>query len=136
MINSYLRHAHPSLPSRLSTLPKTAVPGVTIIRPICGLDDNLYNALQASMRFDYPKYQVIFALQDERDEAIPVVRMIMERYPEVDSRLIIGECCIMVYVLGMVCAGGLRLCTMAPVGRDGVVGLLRLRAETTYTRQL
>lgn len=43
------------------------------------------------MRFDYPKYQVIFALQNEEDEAIPVVRMIMERYPEVDSRLIIGK---------------------------------------------
>lgn len=42
------------------------------------------------MRFDYPKYQVIFALQDERDEAIPVVRMIMERYPDVDSRMIIS----------------------------------------------
>lgn len=87
----YLRHAYPALPSRLATIPKSSASGVTIIRPICGLDDNLYNALEASMRLEYPKYQVIFALQDSQDEALPVVRMIMERYPEVDSKIVIGE---------------------------------------------
>lgn len=64
---------------------------MTIIRPICGLDDNLFNALDASMRQEYPKYQVIFALQDEKDEALPVVRMVMERYPDVDARVVISE---------------------------------------------
>ena len=42
------------------------------------------------MKLSYPKYEVIFALQDERDEAIPVVKMIMEKYPEVSARIIIG----------------------------------------------
>ena len=42
------------------------------------------------MKLSYPKYEVIFALQDERDEAIPVVRMLMEKYPEVSARIITG----------------------------------------------
>lgn len=42
------------------------------------------------MKLSYPRYEVIFALQDERDEAIPVVKMIMEKYPEVSARIIIG----------------------------------------------
>ena len=43
------------------------------------------------MKLDYPKYQVLFALQDEEDEALPVVRMIMDKYPNVDAKVIIGE---------------------------------------------
>lgn len=58
---------------------------------MCGLDNNLYNALEAAMRLDYPNYEVIFALQDERDEALPVVRLIMEKFPAVDARIVIGE---------------------------------------------
>lgn len=43
------------------------------------------------MKLDYPKYEVLFALQDEIDEALPVVRMVREKYPEVPSRIVIGE---------------------------------------------
>mgnify|MGYP002717777689 CR=1 FL=1 len=68
----------------------TSAPGVTIIRPLCGLDNNLYNALEAAMKLEYPKYEVLFALQDENDEALPVVRMILEKYPKVPAKIIIG----------------------------------------------
>lgn len=43
------------------------------------------------MKLAYPKYEVLFALQDEKDEALPVVRMIMEKYPDVTAKVIIGE---------------------------------------------
>lgn len=85
------RYSGKSLPSHLSALPSKSAPGVSIIRPLCGLDHNLYQALEAAMTLEYPKYEVIFALQDERDEALPVVRMIMEKYPDVDARVIVSE---------------------------------------------
>ncbi|WVQ83528.1 hypothetical protein IAT38_005669 [Cryptococcus sp. DSM 104549] len=84
-----IRYNHPVLPSRLASLPPSSVPGITIIRPLCGLDQNLYNTLESVMKLDYPKFEVIFALQDEKDEALPVVTMVMEKYPEVDARVII-----------------------------------------------
>ena len=43
------------------------------------------------MKLSYPRYEVIFALQNERDEALPVVKMIIEKYPEINARVIIGE---------------------------------------------
>jgi ceramide glucosyltransferase len=43
------------------------------------------------MKLSYPKFEVIFALQDERDEALPVVQMIMEKYPTVPARVLIGR---------------------------------------------
>ncbi|WWC59946.1 uncharacterized protein I303_102509 [Kwoniella dejecticola CBS 10117] len=86
-----IRYAHPNLPSRLTSLSSTSAPGVTIIRPLCGLDQNLYNTLESCMMLDYPKYEVIFAVQDENDEALPVVRMVMDKYPTVKSRVIIDN---------------------------------------------
>jgi len=71
-------------------MPSSSAPGVTIIRPLCGLDNNLYHTLEAAMKLSYPKYELIFALQDERDEAIPVVKMLMEKYPGIRARIIIG----------------------------------------------
>ena len=85
------RYGGVSVPSRLEAMSSSSVPGVTIIRPLCGLDNNLYHTLEAAMKLCYPKYEVIFALQDENDEAIPVVRMIMEKYPESNARIIIGK---------------------------------------------
>jgi len=78
-------------PSRLRGRDADSVPGVTVIRPLCGLDNNLYKTLESSMRIDYPKYEVIFALQDENDEAIPIVKMLMKRYPNVDASIVISE---------------------------------------------
>lgn len=43
------------------------------------------------MKLDYPNYEVIFALQDLDDEALPVVRMIIDKYPKVHARVVIGK---------------------------------------------
>lgn len=43
------------------------------------------------MKLEYPKFEVIFAVQNEKDEALPVVNMVMEKYPEVEAKVIIGE---------------------------------------------
>ncbi len=84
------RYAGKVLPSRLSSLPPSSAPGITIIRPICGLDNNLYKTLESAMKLEYPKYEVLFALQDEKDEALPVVKMVLEKYPNVPAKVIIG----------------------------------------------
>jgi ceramide glucosyltransferase len=43
------------------------------------------------MKLSYPKFEVIFALQNATDEALPVVRMVVEKYQNVDARVIIGK---------------------------------------------
>lgn len=51
----------------------------------------MYNTLESVMKLEYPKFEVIFAVQNEKDEALPVVNMVMEKYPEVEAKVIIGE---------------------------------------------
>jgi len=35
---------------------------------------------------------VILSVKDEKDQALNVARQVVERYPKVKSRIIIGEC--------------------------------------------
>lgn len=42
------------------------------------------------MRLDYPRFEVIFALQDENDEAVPVVKMLIQKYPDVQASIVIS----------------------------------------------
>ena len=43
------------------------------------------------MKLEYPNYEVLFSVQDDKDEALPVVKMVMQHYSQVQARVIIGE---------------------------------------------
>ncbi|KAF9921739.1 hypothetical protein FBU30_008206 [Linnemannia zychae] len=77
--------------SQSSRMPKDQVPGVTIIRPLRGIDCNMYENLASSFRQDYPLFEIIFSVAQPNDPAIAVVKDLMKQYPKVDARLIIGE---------------------------------------------
>ncbi|GAA6013065.1 hypothetical protein JCM8202_003005 [Rhodotorula sphaerocarpa] len=68
-----------------------STPGVSILRPLRGLDCNLYENLEASFRQDYRKFEIIFSVADEADAAIPIVKELCDRYPNVQSKLIVGQ---------------------------------------------
>ncbi|GAA6009105.1 hypothetical protein JCM10207_004095 [Rhodosporidiobolus poonsookiae] len=68
-----------------------SAPGVSILRPLRGLDCNLYENLEASFLQDYPRFEILFSVADEADAAIPIVEELRAKYPNVESRLIIGE---------------------------------------------
>lgn len=72
--------------------PAHSLPGVTIIRPLRGLDPNLYYNLESTLALDYPRdrYEVIFALQRENDQALDVVRQLMDKYTDVDMRVVVS----------------------------------------------
>ncbi|BGP05997.1 Ceramide glucosyltransferase [Rhodotorula toruloides] len=72
-------------------LPASSAPGVSILRPLRGLDCNLYENLEASFLQDYPKFEIIFSVADEADAAIPIVEELRRKYPKVPAKLIIGE---------------------------------------------
>jgi cellulose synthase/poly-beta-1,6-N-acetylglucosamine synthase-like glycosyltransferase len=69
---------------------KDEVPGVSIIRPLRGVDCNMYENLASSFRQDYPRFEIIFSVAQPHDPAVAVVRDLMKKFPEVDARLIIG----------------------------------------------
>ncbi|PIL31742.1 hypothetical protein GSI_06446 [Ganoderma sinense ZZ0214-1] len=75
--------------SPLSSAPASSVPGVTIIRPLKGLETNLYENLESTFTQEYPNYEIFFSVDDDDDQALPVVRDLMAKYSHVNARVAI-----------------------------------------------
>lgn len=71
-------------------MPPESVPGVSILRPLNGLDGNLFENLESTFRHEYPNFEIIFSVANEYDQALPVVQTLLEKYPRSDARVIIG----------------------------------------------
>jgi ceramide glucosyltransferase len=65
-------------------------PPVTIFKPLKGLDEELEENLRSFFRLDYPAYQLLFGVADADDPAIPVVRKLMDAFPDHDAELVVG----------------------------------------------
>lgn len=65
---------------------------ISILKPLAGLDLNLESNLRTFFEQDYPVFEILFAVRNEEDPAVPVVRQLQLEYPKVSSRLVItGE---------------------------------------------
>lgn len=67
--------------------------GVSILRPLKGIDPQMDWCLESSFKQNYPhdKLEIIFCVQSESDPAIPIVRELMKKYPDVDSKLLVDS---------------------------------------------
>lgn len=52
---------------------------------------NLYENLESTFIQEYANFEIIFSVADPGDQAIGIVQSLMQRYPGVKSRLIVGE---------------------------------------------
>lgn len=67
------------------------LPPVTVIRPICGLENYLEETLDSTFRADYPDFELIFCAADPKDPAIALVEKLMARHPHVPARVLSGD---------------------------------------------
>ena len=77
--------------------PQTPVnfqPAVTVLKPVCGLDDNTYENLASFCNQDYPNYQTIFGTQDPNDPCIAIVKQLIQDFPHQEIELVISHCTI------------------------------------------
>ncbi|MCL4490879.1 MAG: ceramide glucosyltransferase [Nitrospirae bacterium] len=82
---------HPLHCGEGSSLPRSFLP-ISILKPLKGLDDNLFDNLESFCLQDYPEYEIIFSLQDYNDPAYKVVRKIKDKYPDGDISIIVERC--------------------------------------------
>ena len=68
------------------------MPGISILKPLKGLDDNLFDNLESICMQDYPEYEIIFSLQDHNDPAYKVAKKIKDKYPDKDISVIVERC--------------------------------------------
>jgi ceramide glucosyltransferase len=67
-------------------------PPISVLKPLKGLDDNLFDNLESFCTQDYPQYEIIFSLQDYNDLAYMVARKVKEKYPDRDISILVERC--------------------------------------------
>lgn len=67
-------------------------PPISILKPLKGLDDNLFDNLESICLQEYPSYEIIFSLQDYNDPAYKVAKKIQEKHPEKDITILVERC--------------------------------------------
>lgn len=79
---------------RRRRLPAPArIEGVSVLKPLAGVDDTLEQNLETFFVQSYPDYELIFGVQSPDDPALRVARDLRARYPHVRARIVVHDAC-------------------------------------------
>jgi ceramide glucosyltransferase len=70
--------------------PLPDMPPVTLLRPVCGLENYIDETMRSSFHLDYPNYEILFCAADRSDPVVPLVRRLIREYPHIPARILIG----------------------------------------------
>jgi ceramide glucosyltransferase len=71
--------------------PSADAPPVTIVRPVCGVDNFVEDTLASNFTLDYPHYQIVFCVAQPRDPVVPLVQRLIAAHPHIPARLLVGD---------------------------------------------
>jgi ceramide glucosyltransferase len=72
-------------------LPASQLPPVSILKPLKGVDPEIWESFCSHCEQEYPEFQLIFGVGDPGDPAIEVVRKLQAKYPSLPIELIVCD---------------------------------------------
>lgn len=77
---------------RLSPQPRTTYrPPVSVVIPLCGIEEFSRETLQSVFCLDWPDYEVIFCVAEAKDPVIPLIEAVRRRHPAVPAAILVGD---------------------------------------------
>jgi ceramide glucosyltransferase len=71
--------------------PDGRFPSVSIVRPLCGIDNYAADTLRSTFELGHQHYEILFCVASAQDPVIPLVRRLMAEHPAVNAKLLIGD---------------------------------------------
>ncbi len=62
--------------------------GVSVLKPVRGLDDCFYEAIRSHAEQDYPAFELLFGAADWNDPAVRAIKRLQSEFPQIEIRLI------------------------------------------------
>jgi ceramide glucosyltransferase len=85
---SFLRERSVSLHSRNAS---GFLPPVSILKPLKGVDPEIYESFRSHCVQDYPEFEIIFGVSDLADPAVANVAQLQKEFPHLSIKLIVCE---------------------------------------------
>jgi ceramide glucosyltransferase len=82
---SFLRDARGTRPDRKFT------PPISILKPLKGMDPELYDSLRSHCLQEYPNFEIVFGVSDPGDPAIAIVRKLQSDFPNCSIALLVCD---------------------------------------------
>src|SRR5947199_7358971 len=71
--------------------PPGRAPAVSLVRPVCGIENHVEQTLASGFTLDYPRYEIVFCVASAQDPVVPTVRRLMAAHPGIPARLLVGN---------------------------------------------
>jgi ceramide glucosyltransferase len=68
--------------------PLVVPPGVSVLKPVHGLEPRLRENLESYFKQDYPRYELLFCARTRDDAALQIVDELVAQYPQVDVHIL------------------------------------------------
>jgi len=66
-------------------------PAVSLVRPVCGIDNYAGDTLRSTFGLDYPRYEILFCAASAKDPVVPLVDALIAEHGDIDARLLVGD---------------------------------------------
>jgi ceramide glucosyltransferase len=78
-------------PAPRKPLPSPNQAPVSLVRPLCGIDNYAAETLRSTFELDYPSCEILFCVAAANDPVVPIVKSLIAEHPQSDAKLLVGD---------------------------------------------
>jgi len=67
------------------------LPAVSLVRPLCGIDNHAADTLSSTFALDYPRCEILFCVASAKDPVVALIEAMMAEHVGAGAKLLIGD---------------------------------------------